>query len=407
MLIEYLRMAFEALRSNKLRSMLTLLGMVIGVFSVIASVTAVGVIDRYFNEQFSVFTSSAFDITRSPAINIGMPDASLRNRPNLTYADLQELQRRVELPAAVSPNGGFDWAMVTAGSNQTDPGVEIRGVDEEWATNSGFDVEYGRFLTDDDVRYGRPVAVIGEPVARVLFPNESAIGKEIRVRGHRYQVIGVIEAQGAFLGQQLDNFVLAPITRLFQIYGRPDRNINYNIRVASPELMTLTIDEVVGQLRVIRNVRPQDDNNFEVTTNDALQGPFQAFTSYLTMGGAAIGLIALLAAGIGIMNIMLVSVTERTREIGIRKALGATNGAVLGQFLFEAVVLCQIGGLFGIALGVLGGNVLAFFTGMSPAFPWNWAIGGVLGVTVIALIFGVYPAWKAAKLRPIDALRYE
>jgi putative ABC transport system permease protein len=408
MLFEYLRMALEALRANKLRSGLTLLGMVIGVFSVIAAVTAVGVIDRYFNDTFGGLGANTFYVSKFPSgIQVGPRDASYRNRPNLTYDDLLQLQRRSRLAASVAPDATFDWARVTADGRETEPNTRIRGVDQDWAVNNGFEIAEGRFMSDDDIRYGRPVVVLGDPIARRLFPDELALGKEVRIRGHRFQVIGVFEERAAFLGERPDNGVWAPITRMFQIYGNPDRSIAYDVRAAGPEYLNATIEETVGHLRVIRGVRPQDENNFEITTNDALRGPFQSFTAILTMGGAGIGLIALLAAGIGIMNIMLVSVTERTREIGIRKALGATHRAVLGQFLFEAVVLCQIGGLIGIALGVAGGNLLALASGLSPAFPWGWALGGVLGVTVIALVFGVYPAYKAARLRPIDALRYE
>jgi len=405
---EYFRIAIQSLRTNKLRSSLTLLGMVIGVFSVIAAVTAVGVIDRYFNDTFGGMGANTFYVSKFPqGIQVGPRDPSFRNRPNLTYEDLLQLQRRTRIAASVAPDATFDRARIMAGGRETDPGVRLRGVDQAWAINNGFEIADGRFLSDDDVRYGRPVVVIGHPVATRLFPDEQAVGKDIRVRGRRFQVIGVFEERGAFLGEQPDNSVWAPITRLFQLYGDPQRNIAYDVRAPGPELLNATIEEVTGHLRVIRNVRPQDENNFEVVTNDALKGPFETFTSMLTLGGAGIGLIALLAAGIGIMNIMLVSVTERTREIGIRKALGATRRAVLHQFLLEAIVLCQIGGIVGIVLGVAGGNVLAMLSGIQPAFPWGWAIGAVVGVTVIALVFGVYPAWKAARLRPIDALRYE
>jgi putative ABC transport system permease protein len=407
-LLEYFRMAMDALRANKLRSGLTLLGMVIGVFSVIAAVTAVGVIDRYFNDTFGGMGANTFYVSKFPSgIQVGPRDASLRNRPNLTYDDLLQLRRRTRLAASVAPDATFDRAKVVAGSRETDPDVRVRGVDEDWAVNNGFDIEVGRFLSQDDVRYGRPVAVLGHPVATRLFPGEQALGKEVRIRGHRYVVVGVFEERGAFLGDQPDVALWAPITRTFQIYGNPDRNISYDVRAPGPQFLNATIEEVTGHLRVIRGVGPTVDNNFEIVTNDALRGPLQRFTGTLTLGGVGIGLIALLAAGIGIMNIMLVSVTERTREIGIRKALGATRGAVLGQFLFEAVVLCQIGGLIGIAAGVAGGNLLAILSGIQPAFPWGWALGGVVAVTVIALLFGVYPAYKAARLDPIVALGYE
>lgn len=404
---ESLRMAFETLRGNKLRSGLTLLGMVIGVFSVIAAVTAVDVIDLYFKESFRGMGANTFYVAKYPNFQMGPTDESVRNRPNLTYDDLLQLRRRSRLAASISPDGTFARTAVTYGGEETNPNIQVRGVGGDWAINNGYEVGDGRFLTEDDVRYARPVVVLGSAVAERLFVHEQAIGKDVRIDGHRYSVVGVFEEKGSSFGNSNDDIVWAPITRMFVLYGRSDRNIAYDIRAPSPDLFNATIDEVTGILRSIRGVQPEEENNFEINTNDALMGPLEAFTHYLTLGGVFIGLIALLAAGVGIMNIMLVSVTERTREIGIRKSLGATRRAILTQFLIEAVFLCQIGGLLGIVLGGMGGNLLAVFMNISPSFPWMWAVIGVVGVTAIAVIFGVYPAYKAARLHPIEALRHE
>ncbi|MEM1043171.1 MAG: ABC transporter permease [Bacteroidota bacterium] len=407
--LEYLRMAFESLRSSKLRSALTLLGIVIGVFSVIAAVTAVQVIEVYFNDTFRGMGANTFYVTKVDrnGIQIGPEDPSLRNRPNLTYADMETLRRRADLPVSIAPDAWFGRHAVKFSGEETEPNVSLRGVNQDWAVNNGFEIEQGRFLTEDDVRYARPVVVLGAPIVKQLFDVEQPLGKNVRIDGRRFQVVGTFVEKGALLGDSPDNIAMAPVTRTFDIYGRLDRNISYDIRAPSAPMLQATIDQVTGHLRIIRGVPPQDDDNFDVVTNDLMRGPVDSFTATLTVGGAAIGLIALLAAGIGIMNIMLVSVTERTREIGIRKALGATRRDVLSQFLLEAVFLCQIGGLIGIGLGVLGGNALAFAFDLRATFPWAWALIGVVGVTVIALVFGVYPAYKAARLSPIEALRYE
>ena len=407
---EYIRQALEALRASPLRSALTLLGMVVGVFSVIASVTAVKVLEAYFNDTFRGMGANTFYVQKTEGgVQMGPRDPSQRNRPNLTYEDLELLQRRARLPLSIGPDGWFSNTKVSADGKETDPNVNVRGINQDWAVNNGFEIAEGRFLTTDDVRYARPVVVLGAPVATRLFDGVRAVGKTVRVDGARYQVIGVFEKKEAFMGNAPDNIVMAPITRLFDVYGSPDRNISFDVRAPSAPLLQATIDEVTGHLRAIRKVRPQDDNNFGVVTNDALRGPIDSFTGSLTIGGAAVGLIALLAAGIGIMNIMLVSVTERTREIGIRKSLGAKRRDVLAQFLIETLVLCQLGGLLGIALGAAGGNLMLLLAPGSfrLAFPWLWAGVAVIGVTLVALLFGVYPAYKAATLRPVDALRHE
>ena len=413
MFLDTVRIALESLRSNALRSALTLLGMVIGVFSVIASVTAVQVIDDYFTDAFSSFGSTTFFIQKYPAINFGPTDPAIRSRKDITYPQFERLRERAKLPVAVSASETFpEWwsrLSVSYGDRETAPKLQLNGVDQEWVINQGYDIAEGRFLSADDVRYGRPVAVITEPVADELFPYETPLGKPVIVDGRRYQVIGVTEKKGSILGDDQDAIVLAPISTLFETYGgEATRNVGFAVRASSVAAMDATIDEVVGHLRAIRQTPPQNEHDFEIVTNDALSGPFKTFTNYLAIGGGAIGLIALIAAGIGVMNIMLVSVTERTREIGIRKSLGATRRTILTQFLLEAVFLCQVGGVLGIALGVAGGNAMTFVgEGLTPSFPWLWAGIAVVSVTLVALVFGVYPAYKAATLRPVDALRAE
>ncbi|MEL6771332.1 MAG: ABC transporter permease [Bacteroidota bacterium] len=414
MFFETIRMALESLRTNKLRSALTLLGMVIGVFSVIASVTAVQVIDDYFTDAFAGIGSTTFFVQKYPAINFGPTDESIRNRQDITYPQYEELLRRARLPASLGPDETFEWATKVSytgpnGTIETAPNLQLRGVNEEWAINNGYDLDDGRFLSSDDIRYGRPVIVISRPVADELFEFEQPIGKMIAVQGQRFQIVGLLAEKGAILGDNQDNRLLAPITTLFDAFGGlTTRNISIDVRAPSVQMLYATIDEVVGHMRAIRRVPPQNENDFEVVTNDALSGPFESFTNGLTLGGVFIGMIALLAAGIGVMNIMLVSVTERTREIGIRKSLGAKRGTILTQFLLEAVFLCQIGGLVGIGLGVLGGNAMSLLgESLTPTFPWMWAFIAVLGVTIVALAFGVFPAYKAARLNPIEALRYE
>ena len=403
-ILEAFRSAWESLRANKTRAGLTLLGMVIGVFAVISSVTAVQVIDRYFEESLQLFSPTSFTVSRTPAVQMGGSQG--RGRPNITYDQVQRLEDAVPYP--VSPQEFFSTTSVRYQGRETEPNINIIGTNEHFMENFGYAVDEGRALTAADVQYARPVAAITPDIADELFPNETPLGKRVRIDGQRFEVVGVLETRGSFLGQSFDERVFAPITRLFEVHGRPGRDISMtSVRAPTVEAVPDVIDETIGRLRVIRDVGPGQDNNFEIETNDSVQETFDQFTATLTAGGAGIGLIALLAAGIGVMNIMLVSVTERTREIGIRKSVGATKGAILKQFLLEAIFLCQIGGLLGIATGAAFGNLVAVYFNISAAFPWGWALGGVLAMVGIAVVFGGYPAYKAASLDPIESLRYE
>jgi putative ABC transport system permease protein len=309
----------------------------------------------------------------------------------------------------VSVQEQFDYSVsVKAPRRQTNPNVGLYGTDDSFLGNFGFEMARGRPFAEADLRNARPVAMLGATVADDLFPAATPIGKEVQVGRVQLEVVGVLKEKGSFLGSDPDTRVYAPISYLMSTYGGGGRNMDeVGVRAPSPQALPRVQDRVRRRMRVIRQVEPGEPATFALETNDSVRSTFDQFTSTLTAGGAAIGLISLLAAGVGIMNIMLVSVTERTREIGIRKAVGATWQSILGQFLLEAIVLCQIGGLLGILLGGLGGNLTAVWFDIAPSFPWTWAFIAIGGVTLLALIFGVYPAYKAARLDPIESLRYE
>ncbi|HHP7239889.1 ABC transporter permease [Longibacter sp.] len=404
---ESIRMALTALRANILRSALTLLGMVIGVFAVIAAVTAVEVIEVYFEESLQIYGSSTFSVERYES-QIGGRDRDVYHPP-ITWEQVVRLKRSLPGGLQVSVDEDFDWIVKAKyEERETEPNLQLRGTDEHFLSNFGFELAAGRPITAQDVQYARPVAVLGAPVAETLFPNQSALGKEVRIGRVRLEVIGVLEEKATFLGFDPNARVWAPISYMLSTYGDNGRNIaSVSVRAPNPQMVRPAQETVMAQMRTIRKVRPGDQNNFFLETNASLQDQLASFTGSLGIAGAAIGLISLLAAGIGIMNIMLVSVTERTREIGIRKAVGAKNWHVLSQFLLEAIVLCQIGGLLGILLGALAGNGVAFLFDISMAFPWLWAGIAVTGVTLIAVVFGLYPAFKASRLDPIESLRYE
>ncbi len=405
-LLEIFKQAFGALWANKLRSSLTLLALVVGVFSVIVSTTAVAVLDNFFTNTMSMMGGDVINVSRTPSIRIGNDMQSDRNRQNISFTTLEELKERLRLAEDVSPDETFDRTKVIYGDKETDPTVQIKGSNQHYLSNNAYELIDGRNFTDEDIQYGRFFAIVGSEVQAELFETEYPLGKDIRIAGQQFRIIGLLDQKGSIFGQSLDEFVLIPYTTALRMYGG-DRNIDIQVKSPTMDFIEATMDEVIGVMRVIRKVAPGMENDFEIETNDSLAGTFDQFTFILYIVGFVIGGITLLGAGIGVMNIMLVSVTERTREIGIRKAVGATKKAIISQFLAEAVFICQLGGAIGIALGILAGNGMALWIETEPVIPIWAVIVGFFGMFVVGMVFGVYPAYKAAQLDPIDSLRYE
>lgn len=403
---ETTQQALDSLSANKLRSFLTLLALVIGVFSVIVSTTAVAVLDNYFKNTMSLMGSDVINVSKTPAVQMGSLSEDIRNRKDIDFRTAERLEDMMKIGRGMSPDEYFKTTAINFREQDTEPNVGVRGSNENYLSNNSYELEDGRNLNGDDVQYGRNVVIIGKDVQDALFKNEYPIGKEIRFDGKRYTVVGILKAKGQIFGQSFDNFVLIPYTTALNAYGG-NRNISIQVRAPEINFITETVEELTGILRVIRKVAPGEKNDFEISTNDSLSGTFDAFTGALYLGGFAIGLITLLGAGIGVMNIMLVSVSERTREIGIRKAVGATRKAIVSQFLMEAIFICQIGGVIGMIMGIGVGNLMAVWIETEAVIPiWSVA-AGFFGMLIIGLVFGVYPAFKAAKLDPIESLRYE
>ncbi len=406
-LIEVFIQAFDSLRANKLRSSLTLLALAVGVFSVIVSTTAVAVLDNFFQNTMSIMGGDVINVSRAPSVQIGDGDRrSLRNRKEITFETAEELQERLRLAKDISPDETFDYTKVVYGDEETEPTVRVVGSNEYYLGNNAYELADGRNFTPEDIQYNRPFAIIGSDIQEDLFQTEYPLGKNIRIAGHQYRVIGLLDQKGSIFGQSLDNIVIIPYTTGLNIYGGV-RNIDIQAKAPAMEYLEMAMDEIIGVMRVIRSVAPGLENDFEIETNDSLAGTFDQFTFILYAVGFIIGGITLFGAGIGVMNIMLVSVTERTREIGIRKAVGATRKAIVSQFLAEAVFICQIGGIIGMVLGILAGNGMALWIETEPVVP-IWAVAmGFFGMFLVGLVFGVYPAYKAAQLDPIESLRYE
>lgn len=405
-ILEIFTQSVDSIRANKLRSSLTLLAISVGVFAIISANTAVLVLDTYFKDTLSLMGGDVITVSKRPAIQMGDDWRLYRNRQDITFRQMEALQERVYLSQEIGPNTNFRTVQITFGDKKTEPNVPVRGGNQFYLGNNAFDLQDGRNFQMEDIDYARPVTILGAEVAETLFEDISPMGKNIRVEGRPYTIIGVAAPRGNVFGQTLDRFAVMPYTSLINTYGR-ERNIGIQVRARSIEFIEETIDELTGIMRTIRQVAPGEQNDFEIQTNESLSGIFDQFTGILYMVGFVVGGIALLGAGIGVMNIMLVSVTERTREIGLRKAVGATKRAITTQFLMESVAICQIGGVIGILTGALAGNIAAMYLDSNIVFPVGAAFAGVVGMTIIGLLFGVYPAWKAAQLDPIESLRYE
>ena len=352
-------MAIDAIRKNKLRSSLTLLGISIGVFSVIGVMTAIRTLESSIASGLNVFAANTFVIQKNPEWDFGGRDRKYRNRKNITIDQYKKLKGRAKIPLLVSPVTGMSERDVQYRGKKIKNSVELFGGDEGTIRFYNTFLADGRNFIDDDIHYSRNVCVLGMDVVDQLFPFEDPIGKRIKIKGLEYFVIGITERQGEAFGTSKDNYIGIPISTYLEKYSSKWTSLRIHIESPSDQLYEKTMDEVIGHLRSIRKVPPEVDNDFEIVTNTAMIEQFSGFTKGIKFFALFVSVIALVVAGIGIMNIMLVSVTERIKEIGIMKAIGATKKDILIQFLMEAVFLSEFGGVVGIILGVAGGNIVS------------------------------------------------
>jgi len=405
---EIFRMALGALRTNKLRSALTMIGVAIGVFSVIGVMTALSVIQSSIEGGLSFLGSNLFQFAKYPVINTGGdPEDEFANRRNITIENANEFKRLMEGQAQAICFKVFDRGKPAGYGRVKLQGMTIVGTNEFFLVANSYTLGNGRNISTEDVDLGRNVTVVGYDVQKKLFTSESPLGKTIKLNAKPYQIIGVLAEKGSSFGQSQDDLIAVPMTKFFSDFGHANRTVNIAIQSTSQSTYNQTLDKAIGAMRVARGLKMGQANDFEIYSNDTLVSAFAQVADTVRIGAFVISAIALLAAGIGIMNIMLVSVTERTREIGVRKAIGARGHDIVRQFLFEAVVLSEVGGLVGILAGVVGGNGIAVWLDIAMVFPWGWAVAGLVVCSIIGIGFGWYPAWKAASLHPIDALRYE
>ena len=406
---ESFRMALGAVAAHKLRSALTLLGVLVGVFSIIVVMTAMRVMQSVVESELSQLGDQTFMVRKFPVILFNMPEGieKIRRRKNITLHEGVRLQEAATLPRAVGVESYFWAGQIQTRYKRTSPDVRLYGETPDSFPARNWTVQTGRGITETDVQGARNVCVLGNSLARTIFPVGSAVGERVKLDGINYTVVGVLQAKGGSLGGDQDKFAVIPITTGLNRFGYIWRSLTILVQARDRASYDACVQEVRGLLRLIRKVPPGEPDSFDIASNDTLIAQFNAFTLTVRVGVAVVSSIALLAAGIGIMNIMLVSVTERTREIGIRRAVGAKKRNIMTQFIIEAIVLCEIGGLIGVACGILGGNMTAYLFKLDPVIPVDWIILGLFICSVVGVVFGTYPAFKAANLDPIESLRYE
>jgi putative ABC transport system permease protein len=381
----------------------------VGVFSIIAVMTAMRVMQADIERQLSRMGSETFMVRKWPGIYFGGPEGFEKfwRRRNITLTDAEQLREKATLPLSIGVENVFWGGQFQTRYKKSAPGVLVFGETPGSFPARNWSLGGGRLLLDMDIEGVRDVCVLGHSLATNLFPLGSAVGERLKISGINYTIVGVLEAQGASLGGNQDNFAIMPVTTGMNRFGRWNRSLNILVQARDRASYDDTVEQVRGIMRVIRKVPPGKEDDFEIFSNDSLIAQFKTFTRATRLGVSVISSIALLAAGIGIMNIMLVSVTERTREIGIRRAVGARKRNIMTQFIMEAIVLCEVGGAIGVVLGIPGGNIAAWLMHRPPAVPGDWIVIGLVICSIVGIVFGTYPAYKAANLDPIESLRYE
>ncbi|MBK6963973.1 MAG: ABC transporter permease [Bacteroidales bacterium] len=407
---ENIRISLDSIRSHLLRSTLTVLIIAFGIMALVGILTSIDAIKYYLTENFTMMGANTFTIrNRSMRVQMGNKTSLPKNFREISWDEAMSFKESYTFPAFTSV---FTFATHTAtlkyGSEKTNPNVPVIGSDENYILTSGNEIENGRNISPVEASSGSHVAVIGADLISKLFgEGVDPVDRIISIGPGKYRVIGVLKAKGSSLGFNPDNICILPITNVKQAFSRPKMSFSINVMAADPTRLDAAIGEATGLFRVIRKVRADEEDSFDLAKSDNLSEMLFDNLKYLRYAATIIGIITLIGAAIGLMNIMLVSVTERTREIGVRMALGANRRTIRNQFLTEAIVIGQIGGMVGIVFGISIGNILSFIIGSGFIVPWTWIILGVVLCFGVAVLSGIIPASRAARLDPVDSLRYE
>ncbi len=404
---EGLIISLKAIRANKARSVLTTLGIIIGVASVVLMSTAIKGIDKSFKSGVASLGSDNLYIDKWAWFDNEIPWWEMRNRKHITMEDFREYKKLAELPASVSPSANTNRTIKF--EERSVQSISMTGTDYNYINTTNLTFDEGRFFTELESNSGRRVVVLGSEINKRLFPHGGAVNQHVKISGNKFKVVGVLAEQGSWImgNWNPDNQVYIPIQNIFKYFSsRHSRGITINVKAENSLMVEATKEEAIGVMRRVRGLRYNEKNDFSINQQEGLLSNINETVGVIQIAGLLITGLALFVGAIGIMNIMFVSVKERTKEIGIRKAIGATRRTILGQFIAESAIICLIGGLIGLAFAIIGTMVIAQFD-----FPVTIDLDAVILAFTISLITGILsglaPAYTAAKLDPVDALRYE
>jgi len=410
LLKENIKVATDSIKGNKLRAFLTMLIIFFGITALVGISSAIDAMKGSINSNFTSLGANSFTIrNKSTSVRIAKRGRPSKKYASINYKEAMRFKTEFAFPitTAVSTMASFN-SRLKFETEKTNPNIQVFGGDENYLFTSGYELEKGRNFSPQEIVSGTHIVIIGKDVEFALFKGkQKALDKFVTINGGKYKVIGVLASKGNSMGFGGDKVCIIPLTAARQYFSKPDMSFTINVLAKNSQWLDLAIGEATGLFRKIRSVPLGEEDNFEITRADNLASILIGLTSKASMGALIIGIITLIGASIGLMNIMLVSVTERTKEIGIRKALGATAETIKMQFLIESVVICIGGGFFGILMGIICANLISFNLSSDFFMPWFWIITGFLVCLAVGLISGYLPAKRASQLDPIECLRFE